>query len=351
MTGDTLFGVAAPSIAWGAATLAVLTTAAVLVERTAFGLGVLRRRRLEARYVPLVRRALAGDTDAEAALVSSPRRFRLDIASLLIAPLVDDRDPARIARTRHIVTAMDLLADAQLMVRSRRWWRRAVALRALGLIEARESAAWIVAALDDPHADVRAAALDALADLRDPLTLDALVVRLLDTTLPRGRRVAALAAFGDGAELLLLELAQINPSHRLGYARALAICGTARSRAQLCRWAARATPEERAAAFEALAHVGLDDASARLAIEALEAPAAAVRAAAARALAGWTASHEAPVHLARHLDDAWVVAAQAARTLRSMGPDGVEALRTSAARDGLAGLLARQMLWEAQASL
>jgi len=341
-----LFGPLAPLVAWFALFVALSATGAVVAERAMFGLREVRRRRFEARYTPLVRRALAGDVEAEGALVNCPRRLRVAVATLLIAPLVDDRDPIRIARTRQIAQAMDLVEGVTQWAGSRRWWRRAVGLRAIGLLQAKERTAWVVAALDDANTDVRAAALDALADLRDPASLDAVVVRLFDTTLPRGRRVAALKAFGADAEPLLLELAALNPSHRLGYARALAVCGTARSRAELCRWAARGTPEERAAALEALAHTGLDDPAARLVLEALDAPDAAVRAAAAHALHDRAGSRDAAASLARHLDDAWIVAANAARSLQALGPEGQEALRGSAVREDLAGQLARQMLWE-----
>ena len=74
-----------------------------------------------------------------------------------------------------------------------------------------------------------------------------------------------------------------------------------------------------------------------------------VRAMAAHALRGWQGPGDAPARLARHLDDTWAVAVQAARTLRSMGPAGVLELQAHASSPHLAGLLARQMLWQAGA--
>src|SRR5207342_1087706 len=139
----------------------------------------------------------------------------------------------------------------------------------------------IVAALDDPHPDVRAAALDALAYLRNVASLPAVVVRLHDPSLHPARRLAALAAFGPECEDFLLELSRVDAAHLVNYAQALAICGTSRSRPVLAQWTLDARLEVRAAAFEALAHVGVDAEAARRAIEALESGDEAVRAMAA----------------------------------------------------------------------
>ena len=347
MTWDgSLFVRFLPQLFWLALALAMTATAAVAGERAWFGIRREQRRWFEARWAPLVRRALAGDAKAEQALAESPARHRLAIATLLVTPLIDDRDPARIAVTRRIVERLALGPKTDGLLDSIWWWRRALALRAVGLLQIRRRAPRIVAALDDWHVDVRAAALDALADLHDPKTVPAVVVRLLDTTLPRGRRAGALVAFGPEAEPLVLEFAELDPAQRVKYALAIRICGTGQSRPTLSRWAVDRQPDVRAAALDALAHVGIDESTSALAIAALEDPDPAVRAAAARALKGWTGAGEAAAHLARHLDDAWIVAAPAARALQSIRPGGVDALRVWAARTDLAGVLARQMLWE-----
>ena len=83
------------------------------------------------------------------------------------------------------------------------------------------------------------------------------------------------------------------------------------------------------------------------ALGALETPNVHVRAMAATALNGWTEGDSAS-RVARHLDDVWEVAVPAARSLRSMGESGMIALQASAGRTDLAGVLARQMLWERQ---
>lgn len=335
----------APFMLWAAVASAVAMAIAVVVERALFGAQQARERQLTGRYRPLVLRALAGDAPARAALLATPRRHRLLIARLLIDPLIDDRDPERITQTRALAQAMSIFEFADRYLRSWRWWRRATALRALGLMQARNRTAQLVAALDDHHPDVRAAALDGLADLHDQAALQAIVVRVNDTTLHRGRRGAALKSFGRDGEPFLLELAALDPANRLNYIHALAICGTSRSRPVLCSWTRDERIDVRATAFEALAYVGLDEDAARVAIEALDSDEPRVRAMAAYALRGWMGHDDAASRLARHLDDTWAVAVRAARTLQSMGAAGEAELQARAPRQDMSGLLARQMLW------
>ncbi len=121
---------------WVSVRLALAMTAIVVVERAVSALVRARRVHIEDRYGPLVRRALAGDDAAVGRLVAAPARHRLAVARLLIEPLIDDRDPARIARTRAIVGALSFIPIADRYLRSWLWWRRAVALRALGVLAA-----------------------------------------------------------------------------------------------------------------------------------------------------------------------------------------------------------------------
>lgn len=329
---------------WLSVKLAVVMIGIVIAERAVSALLRARREYIEGRYRPLVGRALAGDDAALARLVAAPARHRLPIARLLIEPLIDDRDPDRIARTRAIVAVLSFVPIAERYLRSWLWWRRAVALRALGVLQLRDHTAAVIAALDDANPDVRAAALDALTYMHDVTSLAALVVRLHDASLPPARRLTALASFGPQCEDLLLELSEVDAAHLVNYARALAMCGTDRSRPVLARCALDARPEVRAAAFEALAHVGVDAVTAGLAIDALENADTAVRAMAAYSLNGWTGAGDAVVHLGRHLDDVWPVAVRAAQSLRSMGNAGLFELQARASRTDLAGLLARQTL-------
>jgi HEAT repeat protein len=335
------------SMVWLAVGLTALMTSAVVAERVALAWHEAWLQRVARRYEPLVRRALDGDESALSTLVRSPSRYRVSIARLLIMPLIYDRDPALIAASRGIVHAMSLVPTADRLLRSRWWWRRALAIRALGLTQIRDHTAKIVAALDDPNAEVRNAALDALADMQDPAALTAIVVHLHDARLHRGRRAAALAAFGSQCEEFLLDLARVDPLNRFSYARALAFCGTELSRPTLCEFTSDARVEVRAAAFEAFARVGLDDGAAPLVIAALDSPDVAVRAMAAAALHGWTGAGDGASRLARHLNDTWTVAMRAARSLQSMRAAGRVELEACARRSDQAGELARQMLWEA----
>lgn len=331
---------------WASAAVALSVTLVLVAARVLFAWREQWHRRVDEYYQPVVRRALGGDAAALAVLGAAPRRHRIPVARLLVEPLIGDRDPDRIVRTRAAVRALNLFPIVDRYLQSRMSSRRAVALRALGLLRMPDCTPSIVAALDDTNREVRAAALDALADLGDPASLPAIVVRLNDASLDRVRRVAALGAFGAESEPLLLELSSIDPEHCVNYARALAICGTERSRPVLSAWTRDARAGVRAAAFEALAHTGLDDDAARLAIGALDDPEAQVRATAAEALRGWAGAGDAASHLARHLDDVWPVAVRAARTLRSLGTSGRVELEAGASRPDLAGRLARQMLWE-----
>ena len=332
--------------AWLGVFLALLNAAAVVVERALFACNEARRRRIDRRYEPVARRALDGDEAAVEQLANSPRRHRIAIAWMLVRPLYDDRDRQRVARARTIFQAMSLVEVADRWVNSCWWPRRARAVRALGLFQIENRTAAIVAALDDDHAEVRAAALDSIADLGDPRAVMAVVVRLHDESLHRGRRFAAIAAFGPEIEPSLLEMAGVDAANRLNYARALRICGTARSLPTLSLWTLDPDVKVRAAAFEALGHIGLDRHAAPLALEGLEADDVTVRAMAAYALHDWAGPGNIAVQLAQHLDDRWPVAVQAASSLKTMRDGGVAALQAAASRPDLAGELARQTLWE-----
>ena len=326
--------------------LALFLLLAVVAERSVVASLRNRHRRIERRYASIVRRALAGDDSAIAELTRSPKRHHIAIARILVLPLYDDPDPNRIARTREILRAMSLPEIGGRLLKSRSSWKRALALRVIGVLQERTFTPAVVAALDDPALEVRAVALDALADLKDPATLPAILVRLSDETQHRGRRLAALASWGSECEPMLLDLASIDSRNRFNYARALGVCGTARSRALLSQWTKDVDVEVRIAAFDALARIGLDTGAASLAVRGLESEDTRERAAAAHALHGWTETGDAAASLARHLDDDWGVAFRAAQSLKSMKESGAAALQAATSRPGLAGELARQALWE-----
>jgi HEAT repeat protein len=325
-------------------TLALFVALIVVIERAAFGWWNTRRKRLERTYAPLLARALDGDDEAQRRLAAAPRRHQLVLAELLIFPVLDRRDWTQAGRLRTIFRAMNLaLLDRYL--NSWRWWRRAMALRAVGFLQMREYTPTLVAALDDRQPEIRAAALDGLTDSEDPAALAAIVVRLHDETLHRGRRAAALAAFGPACEPMLLDLAALDAANRLGYARALAITGSEAARPALSSWVADSRAPVRAAALDALGHTGLDEASTAAVLDALDDSDVLVRAAAVRALADAGGPAIAD-RIAAHLADAWPACAAAARALRRRGAEGRMRLEKESSRSDLAGTLARQMLWE-----
>ncbi|HXG56244.1 MAG TPA: hypothetical protein VNJ03_12765 [Vicinamibacterales bacterium] len=66
---------------------------------------------------------------------------------------------------------------------------------------------------------------------------------------------------------------------------------------------------------------------------------------AARGL-GRSGREDAAGYLAAGLDDEWQVAAHCATALHKLGMAGLDALKARERDEGLAGDLARQMLWE-----
>jgi len=331
--------------------LALTLALGVVVERIVIAAYQAELRRTKRKSEPVMARALDGDESAIHQLAARRRGDRQRIAELLIEPLIANRDPRRIAATATVVRQLSLAATVDRLLESRLWWRRTLALRSVGLLQATNRTPAVVAALGDPHPDVRDAALDALADMHDPAALPAIVVHLHDASFRRGRRAAAIASLGPRCEAFVLDLSHVDRENRTNYARALAICGTARSRSTLCDWTRDSRVDVCAAAFEALAHVGLDGPAAAVAVGALESSDMRIRAKAATALRGWTGAGDATTHLARHLDDDWVVAVPAARSLQSMPTSGLALLRARAERPDPAGTLARQMLWEIEVGL
>jgi HEAT repeat protein len=338
-------------VVWTGLVFAVCMVTAVIVQRIALAIHDANVRRLAERYQPVIDRAMAGDATALAALAQVPKRHRLWVAKLIVRPIVLDRVPTQVAAARVVFRALPISDAIDRYLLSYWWWQRVLGLRGLSLMREPSGPPRIVAALDDADRAVRNAALDALADLLDPATLPAVVVRLHDSSVDRGRVLAAIEAFGSQGEPFLLSLAEADEEHRVDYARALALCGTGRSRPVLCRWTADERAPVRAAAFRALSRIGLDQHAAACALGALETgdADADVRAMAAESLRGWTGGVEASATLARHLDDTWNVAVHAARSLQSITPAGRAELERYAGRQDLAGLLARQMLWESKA--
>lgn len=306
-----------------------------------------RRRVLVSRYGPIVAAALNSDTPRalETARTIPSRHWPL-AGQLLLAPL-------HVVRGRHNARAAELAAQLQLSdgwradLNSRRWWHRSEAALALGLLGDRASVPDLIGLLDDEHEQVRAAAIDALGQIGDPAALGSLLARLNDPTRhERARLVEALRVFGEGATAALLDHGASHEADRTLVATVLSFVGGAAARDPLLQWTVAGPADTRAAAWRALAAIGPDERAFYHALKALGDDDAAVRAAAARALSRAGRGDASP-HLARLLDDQWEVAAQSARALIALGPEGHAAL-TARVRQG-AGLghdLAQQVLWE-----
>lgn len=334
----------------GSALLAALL-AYLIVMRALRELRFQWRERIKRRYrdhVDLLLRPEAPRA-AYAALVEAPDRHRGVISELLLAPL-------RVAHgtfVGHLRTAAAAIGRIDRWLaecRHRRWWVRAEAARALGLMQEPDALEPLIALLDDDHEEVRAAAAEALGRLKDPRALRPLIARLGDPSRhQRARVIAALRGFGDAVTPELLAYARERPAEVAALIRLLGtIGGAAAATDDLIAWAADSRPAVRTAALEALGTIGLEDRAVPAAIAGLSDPDKGVRAMAARAL-GRSRRLEAATKLAECLDDEWIVAAHAAMALRSLGPIGLAHLAARRSAPGQAGELARQMLWEREA--
>lgn len=210
----------ATAMVWLGTLLVLVNLVAVVSERTIFALGKFRRRLLEHRYQPNRRARHPRRPGGAAPPGSQPAPASLLYRTLAgAAPLQQARPRARRHGARdprgHVAFRRHRSLAAKPAV-----VKRIAAVRAFGILQMTTRTSAIVAALDDENDDVRAAALDALADLGDPQSLQALMVRLHDESLPRGRRFAAVAAFGDAGETFLLEMSSVDTSNRADYARA-----------------------------------------------------------------------------------------------------------------------------------
>ena len=306
-----------------------------------------RRATLNRKYRPLGDAVLADDsTQALEAASVIPGPHREIAAALLLTRL-------RIVRGKEADRGAALAERLLLTPRwrgeldSRRWWRRAEAAVALGLVRDKPSVRALIKRLDDDHEQVRAAAIDALGQIRDTLAVPALLARMSNPTRhERARIVQALRAFGEWGVDALIDHGKRHRDDRAVVATILSFIGGTAAGETLLEWAIADNNETRAAAWSALAVVGLDMRAFYHAIKALRTGVTSVRVAAVRALAKSGRVDAAP-HLAERLDDDWEVAALAARALARLGPDGIGALQARLDHGpGLGQDLARQVLWE-----
>ena len=335
-----------PFLLGGAALLGTLFLY-LLLQRAFATLSAARTRTIENRYEKALAGFLTpeGGRDALLVLRAAPKRHRRLLGRLLLAPL-------RVARGEIVTSIREATAAAGLQeiwladLGSRRWWVRADAARALGLVAAPDGLAPITRLLDDDHHEVRAAAVEALGLFADPRSARALLDALSDASrFQRARVVDALAHLGPDAVPVIAAHGRTHPEDVEIVAEVLGLIGGSSAVEDLLRWSAASDPAIRAAALRALGTIGLDDRTYYYALRALSDSDPQVRGLAARAL-GRAGRGEASAYIAPLLDDEWIAAAHGATALKRLGAAGEGALKARADDPGLAGDLARQMLWE-----
>lgn len=306
-----------------------------------------RRARIEARYLPIVDGLLLPSTASASihALERMPRAHHELIGGLLLRPLRVARGEV-IGAVRAAAEALDQDRRWLSELDDRRWWVRADAARALGLIRSGDALPGLTRALEDDSEEVRAAAVESLGLLGDVRAIPALLSGLeAESRQQRVRVVEALRLFGPAATPGLIEHAVTRPADRRVVARVLGQIGGADALPTLIEWMSDADAQVRAAALEAAGTLGIDDRAHYFVLRALQDEAPDVRAMAARALARSPRRGTAR-YLEPQLDDAWDVAVQSAVALRRLGAEGLEVLERRAAGEGQAAQLAGQVLWE-----
>lgn len=335
----------------GAAALFAFLLVGLVVQRAVRSAMDRTRLLLESRFQPLVERWLGAShttTDHER-LIRFGRRSPVLLGRMIVDPLLS-------LSGRPVELGASLAHEAGLVklwrreTTDRRWWRRAEATRSLGVLRDTESFPAFVSALDDSHEEVRASAVEAFGRLGDLRAMPQLLARLPDQSRhQRVRIIDALRTLGrDGAPTLMAFVR--NRPEVLPFVADLvpAICGSSAAE-EVLTFSGNDNAAIRAATFNILGTIGLDDTSFYYALKALNDSDPGVRAMAARAL-GRSGRDDAAAYLGELLHEAdWAVAAESARALLGLGAEGAKFLTASAAGDGQAAALAKQMLWEQQA--
>ena len=332
-----------------AALLAALAVAlfGLIAWRIVDELRFVRRQKMIARYRPLVAELLSTTPDPTVVprLIDTPVQHRGIISDLVLAALRLTTGDV-VPRLRDAVRRLGLVDHWLRGLDDRRWWVRADAIRALGLVRESSAVDRLLSALDEGHEEVRAAAVDALGRMGDARAGPALLARLPDESRhQRARLVEAVRALGPSMVPVLLNHARTHAADTAMTIEILGLVGGTSAGDSLLEWSGAEEPTVRAAALRAIGSIGLDDRSFFYALRALDDSDPEVRGMAARAL-GRSGRHAAVPYLAAHLDDEWLLAAHCATGLRRLGAPGAHALELQAAFTGQGADLARQMLWE-----
>ena len=221
----------------------------------------------------------------------------------------------------------------------------AEAARALGLVRAEGALRPLLACLEDPHDEVRAAAVEALGHLGDPGCVPALLRALPDASRhQRARVVEAIRALGPGVAHALVAHARVHPDDLATVAELMGP-RVRRAPPTIC-WRGRAIPMTRC-------ERPLSRRSARSAWTTAPTTTRSGRSATpARRCGRWPrARWAAPARRRRAVSGPAPrrrVAGGRARGHRAAHARSVRRRELSARQDtpGLAGVLARQMLWE-----
>ncbi len=322
----------------------------LVVWRAVDELRFLRRQRMIERFRPLVDALLPSvpGPDAVAQLVATPARHREVLGDLILAALRLTTGEV-VPRLREAARALGLVDRWTAALADHRWWVRAEAVRALGLVRDPASVDTLLAALNEPHEEVRAAAVDALGRIGDARCAPALLAQLHDESRhQRARLIEAIRCLGPSIMPVLLEHARALASNTAMMVDIVGIVGGTAAIDSLLEWTDAPEPSLRVAALRALGSIGLDDRGFFYALRHLDDGDPEVRGMAARAL-GRIGRQEAVPYLAQHLDDEWLVAAHCATGLRRLGTAGAAALERRLLTEGQGAELARQMLWELSA--
>jgi hypothetical protein len=149
------------------------------------------------------------------------------------------------------------LAAAFTGLHGRRAWRRAAAAYSLGDMACPEAVPVLVDALQDPSAEVRAAAVRSLGRLRDPAVAEPLVQSLVARRVPRGMAGAALLELGTAAVPELRRVAgHDDPAVRAIAVTVLGLVGDSNDCDLVLVAIADPSPDVRAAASRALGRIG-----------------------------------------------------------------------------------------------
>ncbi|TAK15424.1 MAG: hypothetical protein EPO35_07425 [Acidobacteria bacterium] len=335
----------------GAAALFIVLLVALVVQRVIRSSIDRRRALLESRFQPLVDRWLSERATPEdrARLLRFGRRSPLLLGRMIVAPLLSFSG-GPVALGAGLAVDAGVAETWRQDIRHRQWWRRAEAIRSLGVIKDAGSFLAMAVALDDDHEEVRAAAVEALGRLGDFRAVQELLARIPEQSRhQRVRIVDALRTLGADGGPALMESIRRRPDVLPFVADLVpAICGGAATEECLALCGHGDAPV-RAAALNVLGTIGLDDAGFYYALKSLADDDAGVRAMAARAL-GRSGRDDAATYLGEHLQEGnWTVAAESARALLGLHAAGASVLAASATGDGQAAALAKQMLWERQA--